>query len=157
MSRGRSVVELAIKGQETVEERMKKEDFSSTKCLENQITNRKQSIEKEKINWLNIKKIKICKNNPFQFFITTSYNQTDYTEVDLKKKRRRRTTFHKDLPLLWPNGKPISSKKLEDIKSFMHLISQQFQDFYEALVSADDLEDDIEGYNQNTLDFELEN
>lgn len=59
------------------------------------------------------------------------------------------------MDLLWPTGKPISDAKLTDLKSIMHLIPSDAQDFYKNLKSNDTVDDDIDGFS-GALDFEVE-
>lgn len=44
---------------------MNDEDFVSSEMLEKKTTNRKVSISGDKINWLQARKIKLCRNHPF--------------------------------------------------------------------------------------------
>lgn len=56
---------------------------------------------------------------------------------------------------LWPTGKPVPDVKLKDLKSMLHLISQNSHDFYVNLIGKDDIEDDLEGFS-GQLDFDVE-
>jgi len=49
---------------------MNDEDFVSSEILEKKITNRKVSISGDKINWLQIRQIKLCRNHPFSLFVS---------------------------------------------------------------------------------------
>lgn len=48
--------------------KMTKEDFYSTKNLENNITNRKVTAEKSKVKWLSMQWLLYYKNHPFSLF-----------------------------------------------------------------------------------------
>lgn len=113
---------------------MKKEAFVSTLKLEKEICNRKKSLEEEKINWLKIKEIKILKEKPYSIFIKTTYEDTDYKEIDIKKGKGKpqKTPFSRHLQPLWPNGKPVAEA-----------------------ISDNTIEEDLQGYN-GELDFEIE-
>lgn len=79
-----------------------------------------------------------------------------YTEIDIRKvKRGKPSSLKIDLPLLRPQGKPISQDKLNDIRSFMHLIPEAHQKFYKNFVGDKDVNDDVDGFN-GELDFEVE-
>lgn len=64
------------------------------------------------------------------------------------------TFFSSKLNKLWPQGKPISKEKLEDLKSMYH-IPKDCLHFYKGLSSSDLIEDDIDGFS-GQLDFDLE-
>lgn len=48
---------------------MSKEDFISSELLEKNIVNRKKDTIGEKINWLNVREIKMDKNHPYSIFM----------------------------------------------------------------------------------------
>lgn len=76
--------------------------------------------------------------------------------VDIRKKCGRPTQkpfFF--TPKMWPQGKPILSAKLADIKSVTHLIPSDAKLFYKGLVTDGSVVDDLEGFNA-PLDFVLE-
>ncbi|KAJ8891337.1 hypothetical protein PR048_010853 [Dryococelus australis] len=58
-------------------------------------------------------------------------------------------TSVKKLVPLWPEGKPISSTKIADIDSIMHLIPADAKEFYVRLIADNANEDDIDGFNGN--------
>lgn len=59
--------------------------------------------------------------------------------------------------MLWPNGKPLSRPKLEDLKSTMNLIPADGKQFYKKIHSNFNVVDDIDGFNVENLDYvELE-
>lgn len=136
---------------------MKKEHFFSVADLEKEITNRKTDTNKEKISWLRTRVIKIEKEKPFSIFLKYTHNENDdFHEVLLNKnpKRQPPLAFKNDVEILWPNGKEISNKKLEDIKSLLPFIPKDAKSFYRNL-NGMDFDDDLDGYGEN-LDFEPE-
>ncbi|XP_030765647.1 uncharacterized protein LOC115889720 [Sitophilus oryzae] len=136
---------------------MNNDDFISSEILEKNIVNRKKDIIGEKINWLNVREIKINKNSPYSIFFKFAYDEDAYVEVDIKPKQKGKQSevFSLNLPVLYPNGKPVSTPKLNDIKSIMHLIPEADQGFYTSLISSEEVVDDIDGYNGD-LDFECQ-
>lgn len=56
--------------------------------------------------------------------------------------------FNKPLEVLWPQGKPISEPKLQDLKSILHLIPNDAEQFYKNLKSNENIVDDIDGLQQ---------
>ena len=65
---------------------MKKEDFVSTKKLENEIVNRKKTCSGEAINWLHIREIKLIKEESLSIFIKTVHNTDEHKEIKIKKR-----------------------------------------------------------------------
>lgn len=140
-------------------ERCNAADFVSTANLEKLIQNRKVDTENNKINWLQFKEIKLLKSKPFSILIKTDHNVEEYREIDLSKKKIGRPSskpiFSEALKPLWPDGKLISSAKLQDIKSYMYLIPKPEQHFYRNLKGDSGIIDDIDGFN-GVPDFEIE-
>ncbi|CAK1598006.1 unnamed protein product [Parnassius mnemosyne] len=136
--------------------RMKNADFLSSLKLERNIVNRKKTIDGEKVSWLNTKEIMIKKDEMFKIYMKTNLDE-DFKVVNIKKNVRGRQCFvtKEIMEPLWPTGKPVPEAKLRDLKSMLHLISQDSHDFYVKLVGSADLEDDIEGFS-GQLDFEVE-
>nr|CAH7725061.1 unnamed protein product [Callosobruchus chinensis] len=123
---------------------MRKEDFVSTKQLEKEITNRKKSYDEVKINWLKIREFQILKEKPYSIFIKTTHENTDdYKEINIKKGKPQKTPFSRHLEPLWPNGKHVAEAKLNDIKSYLHLIPLAAHPFYVNLIGDDTIEEDV--------------
>lgn len=137
---------------------MTKNDFQSTEKLEKEIVNRKKTCDNEKINWLKMKEIKLLKEKKYSIFIKTDYNgNNDYKEIIINKKKGRRdqSNFSYFLKPLWPNGKPVAEAKINDIKSYLHLIPASDYHFYTNITGNPSIEEDIDGFN-GELDFELD-
>jgi hypothetical protein len=138
--------------------RMTAKKFYSTEHLEKEIVNRKVDVNKNKINWMKVREVMIEKSKPFSIYMKEDLEQEGYYEIDIKKvKVGRPATFHfKDHIInMWPNGKEISAPKLKDIQDIMHLIPQDWQEFYQNLVGNQVIEDDVDGFTGNP-DFEIE-
>ena len=81
-----------------------------------------------------------------------------YVEIDIRKKQSGRPVeqpFKDALLLIWPDGKEISTPKLEDIKSIMRLIPQDCKYFCANLQGKEGLEDDVDGFT-GSPDFQVE-
>uniref|UniRef100_A0A6P7GZ20 Uncharacterized protein LOC114348666 n=1 Tax=Diabrotica virgifera virgifera TaxID=50390 RepID=A0A6P7GZ20_DIAVI len=136
------------------------EDFLGVINIEKKIANRKVTEDKEKINWLKIRSIKIEKSDPFRLMIQQHDFSQPYQTISIKKSSRGRTAnqeiFSVLIPL-WPNGKPIAEAKLQNLKEMMHLIPADALTFYQNLQGAN-VTEDVEGYNVNVedLDFEVD-
>lgn len=90
---------------------MKKSDFVSTRLLENNITNRKQSEEKTKVEWLKFQWLRFTKEAIHKFQYKYSNNEDVlFQTVDLHKRGSLSTELV-PLPLLYPNGNVINEAK----------------------------------------------
>lgn len=139
---------------------LNRDDFVSTAKIEKQITNRKKDIDEMKINWLHMKEIKVQRDKPYSLFVKNIHNSSEYSEINIRKRQGRPRdsdiNFSNNLERLWPNGKPVAQAKLDDIRSYMHLIPAADQGFYLNLIGDTSIEEDIEGYNVTALDFDVE-
>lgn len=123
--------------------------------MEEVITNRKTDINKQKINWMETHEILLDKrhltiikmrrrlDDEFQVVDLAKSNGTDFDSVELGQ--------------LWPNGRPISQAKKEDIKELLQLVPNKHRHRYSFLgiVPTRDFEDDIDGFGDE-IDFELD-
>lgn len=136
--------------------RMKQEDFLSSSKLEKIITNRKKTIDGEKVSWLNTKEIMLKKDKMFEIYMKSNLAE-EYKVIDIKKNLRGRqySITKAIMEPLWPTGKPVAEAKINDLKSMLHLIPQDSHDFYVKLVGNTDIEEDIEGFSGQP-DFEVE-
>ncbi|CAG9819851.1 unnamed protein product [Phaedon cochleariae] len=139
---------------------MESENFFSTAAIEKAIVNRKVDTENIKVNWLKIREIEVLKKKPFSIFMRTDF-ETAAQEINIEKKRGMpsnysNSNFSKLLESLWPNGKPIAEKKLEDLKSLLCFIPKDAKKFYKNLIGDPYIEEDINGFNAQP-DFPLEN
>ena len=136
-----------------------REDIVSVINLERAITNRKVDINKQSISWLKTHEIVLKKDKPYVLFMKNNIKDETYAQVDIEKKTKGRKPNLKEimLPLLWPNGKPLSSEKIKDLKEIMKLIPQDAKVFYNFLKEnqCQEFEEDIEGLGHD-LDFEID-
>lgn len=110
------------------------------------------------VSWLKIKEINIFKDKPGRIFLSTTHGQPH--EVDLNKRQKRGAKsdplkFSSHYEQLWPEGKPISQPKLDDIKSLLYLIPSDVRQYYENLTGSRDVEDDVDSFD-GSIDFEIE-
>lgn len=150
-----NVIKTCTKKTPLVPIKMEKEDFVSTEKLEKNITNRKMFINKVKVNWLKTKHIQIRKDNVHSVFMSSDNNE-EYQELYIGRKFKGSA-----LPLcsellipLWPDGKPITQAKLDDLKSMFSLIPEDCLSFYKNLQGIEG-PDYIEGF-AGEQDFEFE-
>lgn len=150
------IMQICKKSKPMQVHRMRKEDFLSSANLEKRIINRKKATDGSKVSWLKTKEIMLRKEDEFSIFMRSDLD-SDYQEVNLKKNLRGNTvSLTKELmDPLWPNGKPVPEAKLNDLKSLLHLIPEDAQDFYKKLTGDVTVEDDIDGFS-GEVDFEVE-
>lgn len=141
---------------------MNKDDFYSVENIEKAIANRKVFETGDKVNWLNTRVIKIEKEKPYSIFLKHSHVGNDYKELKIDKRTKgvKLTTlsgnFQSKLNVLYPEGKPISEKKVSDIQSLMSLVPEECKSFYITNnLQIADFEDDLEGFGPQ-IDFEVE-
>ncbi|CAG4952193.1 unnamed protein product [Colias eurytheme] len=132
-------------------------DFVGSQILEKKIVNRKIFNDKSKVNWLKTKEILITKKTQHSLFMRTSFNE-DYKELNIKKKLKGVDlgVIEEDLQELWPSGKLINKKKLNDLKSLFHLIPNDCIGYYKKLKGDDAIIDDIEYGYCDEPDFDLD-
>ncbi|CAG9825752.1 unnamed protein product [Phaedon cochleariae] len=137
---------------------MESDDFYSTEDIEKQISNRKLTTNKEKVSWLKTKIIKLEKSKPNSIFLCESHSpeENDFKEIDILKITRGKKIpiDPQKLKVLYPEGKAISKKKWDDIKTLLKFLPKDAIDFY-RVENIENFEDDIEGFGSKT-DFDYE-
>ena len=121
-------------------------DFFSTKTLENNLSNRKISINNSKVEWLKIQWLHYKNTNPFCIFYKYSNNEaTLFDSVDISKRRKLVTTNFEDvhLNILYPSGNKIDIKKKKDLLELSPFIPPIHHKFYENLKTSDDPSEQI--------------
>ena len=118
--------------------KMTAEEFYSTEALQMLITNRKKDSKKNKVNWLNMKVIRVVKSKPGILFFKYSYDpDTPYLELDLKKRLGGPLLSEANMALLHPNGHFISRAKYNDILCLLKYVPPVCHDFFVNLVVDD--------------------
>lgn len=111
---------------------MKKNDFHSSKPLEEQITNRKKTTSGEKINWLNVQKITYERYSPFMLDFV-NYSSDCTITISLQKKCTPSDFAMIKLPILYPRSRKIAYLKYKDLQKLMKYIPERLRHFYESL------------------------
>ncbi|XP_030751319.1 uncharacterized protein LOC115878842 [Sitophilus oryzae] len=129
----RSVIGNCKKHNKFIINLMEPDDFYSTENLENQILNRKMTINKEKVNWLKTKIIKLEKSKPDSIFFCESHSSEDnnFKELNIAKsvRSKKNSLNPQKLKVLYPRGKPISKKKWDDIKTLLKFLPKDTIEF----------------------------
>ncbi|CAG9791146.1 unnamed protein product [Diatraea saccharalis] len=139
--------------------KLQKDDFYSVVPLQERVTNRKIDTEKQKISWLETFEIELRKNDAQNIFIKSKLDD-DCKIVNISKGakgRKVRPNFEMELPILYPEGRELSSAKVKDLKEMMKLIPADAKPFYNFIknVRSSDFIDDTEGFG-SAIDFEIE-
>lgn len=115
---------------------MKSEDFVSIKSLKPHIVNRKVNTQKQAVNWMEMRWIRVTKDKPFQFSYKYSHNALEaWKVVDLarKTKGRRPDMGRVSLSRLYDGPRQIDDKKLADLRSLLDFILPVYHSFYQEL------------------------
>lgn len=116
---------------------MKREDFISCEQLENIITNRKKTLNGEKVEWITIQKIINNRSSPFEFnFERYNVCSPEICQVSLKKwgKTGNLLKFADvNFAPLYTESRPITQKKYADLQKLIQYVPGQFQWFYDSL------------------------
>lgn len=152
-----TVIKSARKKNPFLTVEMTSDDFFSTKTLENAITNRKINERKSKVEWLKIQWLRYTSdtNHRFQY----KYSNSQDVLFDTVNVARRNVNSHTaSLNLLYPNGRPIETKKKKDLIELLPYVPPIHHPFYEALKTSvfavDELgdEQDMDDAVGNTAD-----
>lgn len=114
---------------------MNKEDFFSCKRIESVITNRKKSVNNEKVEWLKIRKIVNTRPSPFNITVHID-NCNQPINVSIRKKGRQFNSIgfeNVSFEPLYTDSRPIAYKKYNDLQQLMQYVPSQFQWFYTSL------------------------
>lgn len=117
----------------------------STKELEDCVENRKKGTDKEPVNWLKIRWIRVTKGKPFTVFFKHSLDEEEpFRQLDLKQyaptKQKKNSKLRKGLHLrtlcevqqspLYPNRRPVTQAKKKkkkkmtcNLSSLIYLLS----------------------------------
>lgn len=136
---------------------MRVQDFLSSEPLENLISNQNISNDNRKIQWKTFQKIIYKKENPFGLQVVTYDSINDRLMNINFRKRLINAKFDVNLPILYPNGLPITKKKYNDLQSLLKHVPPEFHSFYNELKYTDNDDDrDFALCNRQSSDDEEE-
>lgn len=115
------------------------------------------NFNKLKINWMETHEIILDKSQPNIIKMKRKIGD-DFQTVDIAKGNTDNIDFERvELEQLWPNGRPLSVAKLNDLREMMELVPDKYKYFYQLLevVPSQDFVDDADGFG-GAIDFEPE-
>ncbi|CAH1960749.1 unnamed protein product [Acanthoscelides obtectus] len=117
-------------------------DFYSTVNLEKNITNRKISEDKLKVEWMKIQWLLFKKSDPLKIYF--KYSNQDFAPFDsVDVSKRNSSNSFKELNLLYPKGRKVDIKKKKDLLDLVCFIPPIHHEFYQNLKTAHDQDDEI--------------
>lgn len=116
-------------------------DFFSTKSLENNITRRKISKTKDKVEWLKMQWLRFESSQPFSLkYKYTNQEEIDFDELNLKERTSQVIT---SLELLHPTGNCISVEKKKDLLELMAYVPPVHHAFFQSLKTSNEVPNDV--------------
>lgn len=116
---------------------MKREEFISTKMLEDSIINRKINNTGGKVNWLNIKWLRYSRNKPESiFYKETLQDDFPFDEINIAKrsgKGRRPNLCNIVQEKLYPSRRPVKDQKRKHMFDLLPYIPPHYHTFYKHL------------------------
>lgn len=124
---------------------MSTEDFHSSENVTAMLTNRKK-VDGQTVSWLKIRSLRVSEETPNIMEYKYTHNEDiEYSKVSFcKRLKGRPAQLHNIvLDLKFPNGKPITTAKKNDLLSMLCLIPPMYHGFYNNICSE---ENTIEEY-----------
>ncbi|CAG9773243.1 unnamed protein product [Ceutorhynchus assimilis] len=116
---------------------MAREEFVSTKPLEDSICNRKTNTDGGKVNWLNIKWLRYCKNEPnLIFYKETLQDDFPFFKINIARapgKGRPPNLVNIVQEPLYPNRRPVKPIKKRHMSDLLTYIPPHYHPFYKSL------------------------
>lgn len=134
--------------------KMSSDDFYSTANLEKNLTNRKISENKSKVEWLKIQWLLYKKSDPFCIFYKYSNNEDVLFDSVSIAKRKCADNSKDDLSVLYPNGHKIDPKKKKDLLELAPFIPPIHHNFYQNLKTTENPLENV--YSEEEEEEEVE-
>lgn len=139
---------------------MKKQDFFSSKSLEDSIINRKKDAMGEKINWFKMQKLIYEKHSPLSLDFV-EYGGASVKTIFLQKNCTPDEFASAQLAYLYTDIRPIALLKYKDLQALLKYVPEKYHGFYSSLKHDTDnssKEDAlVEQQSHNEEDFIAEN
>lgn len=113
--------------------------FSNLKDLQEKWAyNFNETENKQNLTWNDIKVLKFLKQDLLKFYFKTSFSQTEFSEVDMRNKRKKMPDVQ-NIIMTKPYSKPmtLSTRKHNDLRYLVanNLIPHYYAYFYKSLLS----------------------
>lgn len=123
---------------------MSSDHFYSTENLEKNLTNRKISANKSKVEWLKIQWLFYKKSDPFVIYYKYSNNSDVlFDSVSISKRNSVHASENIQLNILYPNGHKIDIKKKKDLLELLPFIPPIYHNFYKHMKTSDNPSEEI--------------
>lgn len=119
---------------------MKRENFISTKNLQNAIKKQiKKNTNGEQVNWLQICWLRYLKSAPYTIFYKTTMKDAEFKIINLLPLRPGRPLKFEKIALepLYQNARPITYEKYKDMKQLLPYIPPVHHAYFETLPHAE--------------------
>ncbi|PSN54975.1 hypothetical protein C0J52_02354 [Blattella germanica] len=116
---------------------MKREEFLSTKPLEDAVTIRKKTLDGTAVNWMDMRWIRLDRLKPYIIQYKTTFSEDmSFFEIDIKKKTvgRPPTLSTINQNVLYPTVRPVTKAKKQDMMSLLKYIPPLNHNYYKQLV-----------------------
>ena len=131
---------------------MARNDFVSLRGLPEAFVNCKVTTKKQKVDWLQIRWIRVSKDKPLQFRFRYSHNTLEeWKVVDLKGKTKGRPPdMGRILPTeLHSRPRPIKAAKKKDLMDLLEFVPPIHHAFYRDLLSGGGTEDSEDEHSES--------
>ncbi|XP_072390087.1 uncharacterized protein [Diabrotica undecimpunctata] len=129
---------------------LKQSDFFSFKELHSEITKKRHTDDKEKVNFSKISSLKFSSEQPNIMYIKHLINE-DYKAVNIGKKGMRKSILlSRDLKSKYTEPIPLNRKKIENISQLLQFIPPAFLKFYEEIGACQQI---LPGTDNESLEY----
>lgn len=113
---------------------MQREDFFSSKQLEELLINSRTSADGQKINWSAIQTIVYDRYDPFALNVKPyGSKETQIISIPLNKKETFTEFSEIDLEFLYKDSRAISTEKYNDLSQLMNYVHSKYHQFYKSM------------------------
>lgn len=126
---------------------MKREEFLSTKPLQDAVTVRKKTVDGTAVNWMEMRWIRLERFKPYVIQYKTIFSEDmPFFEVDIKKQRQGGPPAFSTITqnALYPTIRPITTAKRLDMMSLLKYIPPVNHKYYKQLVVTQEVNMDNE-------------
>lgn len=114
---------------------MQQEHFYSTEFLESIVTNRKITVDGEKVCWFNFQSISHERQNPFTLKIKeySTDNTNETKNISIRKRNNSNTFESTPFGSLYNGQREISKEKYNDLLQLLKYVPERYHSFFKEL------------------------